>query len=61
MDIVQDFIGANRIHIRVEPFTDIEAISRKGHTLPFGQRLHDFGLGAIVAPDIETDRLFSTV
>ena len=43
VDVVQLFVGADGVHIRVESVASRDAISSQLHALPFGQRVHHLG------------------
>lgn len=42
VDVVGRFVAADGVHVRVQPFTGLEAVRFERLTLPFRQRMDDF-------------------
>ena len=42
MDVIGRFVAADGVHVRVQPFTGLEAVRFERLTLPFRQRMDDF-------------------
>src|SRR5699024_7433778 len=55
VQIVDDLISADGIHISIDAFIYLEAIAFERHALPFGQRVHDLHITFDIT-DIKGDR-----
>jgi hypothetical protein len=44
VQVVEDLVGPDRVHVRVEPLARRKPIVGERHAFPFGQRLHDLPL-----------------
>ena len=60
MQVVDDLIAADGVHIRIDAFVHFKAIALQRHALPFGQRMNDLHI-AFDIPDIESDRTLHAV
>ena len=43
VDVIQLLVGADSVHVRVEPLAGRDAVGGQLHALPFGQRVHHLG------------------
>ena len=55
VDVVGLLIAPDGVHIRVEPFPDVEAVALQGIALPLREGLHDFGHVLLLIQHIEGD------
>ena len=61
MDVVQIFIGTERIHVGIDSSSGLNTEFRQFHPFPFGEGVYNFGLLFGQALDGEGDRTFDSV
>ncbi len=61
VEVIQQLIPADGVHIGVEAGAGAEAVGPQGHPLPLGQGLDDLHLGPVHIQDIKLDRALHPV
>ena len=61
MDIVGLLVAADRAHVCIKTFTDLETVFFQRISFPLGQRLHDFSHAAVLLENIKINRALNTV
>ena len=61
MNVIRDLVAADRVHIRVEPFSMGKTIFLQRIALPLGKGLNDLGISAGLFLDVKSNRTLDAV
>lgn len=61
VEVVEVFVGADGVHVGVEPEAGGDVVEAELHALPFGERVDDLGALAVEGADIERNGFLDAV